>query len=363
MTRPTVGEAELEAVRRVFASGQLVQGREVAGLEAEVEALLGGRVRAVAVSSGGAALFLALRAAGVGPLDEVIVPAYTFPAAAQAAVLLGARPVPADVDPETLAPGVKEVSARLSERTRAVVVAHAFGVPAPVEGVLAWCRAEGVAFVEDAACALGGVLEGGQPAGTVGDFGCFSLHGRKLATCGEGGLVVCARPSDWERLRAFRDYGRTGRGFGDVFSEVGLNFRLSEVAAAIGRVQVGRLSAHLCELRAVARMYLEALVGVGGIEVPGGARSLEATYQTFVVLVDDGARVVARLREEGVEASPGAHALTEQSFYVRRFGAGPDCPVARSLARRLVALPIYEGMGEEEVGRVVGALKEAVSRG
>ena len=268
LARPRVGSEELEAVARVLASRHLARGPEAAALERDVAALLGvGEV--LAVSSGGAALLLALKALGVGPGDEVVVPAFTFPAAAQAAWWLGATPVPADVSDQTLAVDAATVGARIGPATRAVVVAHAFGIPADVEAVVA--AAGTVPGIEDAACSLGGTTPSGRPSGTVGAFGCFSLHPRKLATSGEGGLVVAAGASA-RAVRLLHDYGRTGAGFGDVFGGVGLNFRLSDVAAAVARVQVARLADSLARRGRLAARYLAALDGVPGVGVPAGAR-------------------------------------------------------------------------------------------
>jgi dTDP-4-amino-4,6-dideoxygalactose transaminase len=362
LARPRVGDAEAEAVRRVLESRHLAQGPEAAALESEVAALLGGGVEVVAVASGGAALLAALRALGVAPGDEVVVPAYTFPAAAHAAVWLGAKPVPADVDESTLAPGPAEVAARLSDRTRAVVVAHAFGIPAEVEAVAELCRDRGVALVEDSACSLGGLTPSGRPSGTVGDVACFSLHPRKLATSGEGGLLA-APPALAARLRTMRDYGRTGKGFFDVFGAVGLNLRLSDLAAAVARVQVAALPESLAARARIAEGYLVALAAVPGVRVPPGTARPGATIQTLLVRVDDAPAVAARLDALGVGAGPGAHALTQQAFYRERFGDGPACPVAESLARTALALPLYEEMTDSEVGRVVSAVREAVAGG
>jgi dTDP-4-amino-4,6-dideoxygalactose transaminase len=348
LARPTVSDAELAAVARVFASRHLAQGPEVAALESEVSELLEGR-RVVAVSSGGAALLAALRVAGAGPGDEVIVPAFTFPAAAQAALFLGATPVPADVDPDTLGVCPATVAPRLTHRTRVVVVAHAFGIPADVEGVANLLDGSGVALVEDAACSIGGRTPRGRPSGSVGRFGCFSLHPRKLATCGEGGLIACG-PEDEAALRALRDYGRTGSGFGDVFGGAGLNLRLSDVAAAIARVQVGGLAASIARRTALVADYVRRLERVA---VPAGATAPGCTCQSMIAVADgDAEAIVRRLRGRGIEAAPAAYDLCGQAFYRDLVAAVPDCPESGRLARSSFALPLHDALGDDDVRRV-----------
>ncbi len=359
LARPRVGRLEARAVLRVLGSRHLAQGPEVLALEEAASAALGGRP-VVAVSSGGSALLLALAACGVGPGSEVVVPVFTFPAAAQAALWLGADPVPADVDPESLGVTAATVAPRLTPRTRAVVVAHAFGIPADTEGVADLARPRGVAVIEDAACAFGGRTAQGRVAGAAGEFGCFSLHPRKVVTGGEGGLVACD-PRFEARVRELRDYGRTGRGFGDVFGATGLNFRLADLCAAVARVQMGRVAASVRKRERLVRRYLARLAGCPGVRVPGGYARAGQTWQSFVVRVQ-GARDVARaLARRGIEAGPAAHALTDQTFFcsrwdVRRF----RCPHGEALAREALALPLFDEMTAREVDRVCDALVEAV---
>lgn len=316
----------------------------------------------VAVSSGGSALLVALAACGVGPGSEVVVPVFTFPAAAQAAMWLGADPVPAEVDAEVLAVTAATVESRLTSRTRAVVVAHAFGIPADIESVAEVVRPRGIPLIEDAACSFGGVTPGGRPTGTVGDIGCFSLHPRKVVTGGEGGLVACDASLE-ARVRELRDYGRTGRGFGDVFGGTGLNFRLPDLCAAVARVQMGRVMVSIRRRGALVRRYLARLSACRGVHVPRGYTRSGQTWQSFIVRVAHARRVAEALARQGIEAGPAAHALTEQTVFcsrydVRRF----RCPEGEALAREALALPLYEEMTPDEVDRVCEALIREVPR-
>ena len=208
--------------------------------------------------------------------------------------------------------------------------------------------------IEDAACSLGGSTSSGQPSGTVGDFGCFSLHPRKVVTCGEGGLVAVAS-GQAAVLRSMRDYGRTRAGFGDVFEHLGLNLRMSDIAAAVARVQVGRVVEAIGLRGRLVALYLEALAGVPGVRVPAGYRRPGQAFQSMVVRVPDGAAAVEALADKGVQAGVAAHCLTRQSFFVRRFADAPACPVSEALA-----LPLFEEMTEADVARVADALASGV---
>ncbi len=360
LARPRVGRPEARAVLRVLQSRHLAQGPEVLALERAASAALGDRP-VVAVSSGGSALLLAMAACGVGPGCEVVVPVFTFPAAAQAALWLGADPVPADVDPESLGVTAATVAARLTPRTRAVVVAHAFGIPADVEGVADLARPRGIAVIEDAACAFGGRTAGGRPAGTAGEFGCFSLHPRKVVTGGEGGLVACD-PGFEARVRELRDYGRTGRGFGDVFGATGLNFRLADLCAAVARVQVGRVAGSVRRRERLVQRYRTRLDGCPGVRVPGGYARAGQTWQSFVVRVPGARDVAHALGRRGIEAGPAAHALTDQTFFRSRWDARRfRCPDGEALAREALALPLFDEMTTREVDRVCDALIAVVA--
>lgn len=362
LARPLLTDAEKSAVARVLDSGYIAQGPETSAFEAELSPYAGGR-EIVAVSSGGTALLLALMAAGVRAGDDVIVPDFVFPAAAHGAMFLGARPVAADVDLETLSMTPASVTRRLSPATKAVVVVHPFGIPADVEGIAAVCPT-GVKIIEDGACALGGLTAGGARVGTAGDLACFSFHPRKSISTGEGGCLA-ADSGDAARLRLLRDYGRTGRGFGDIFSEVGMNFRLSDIVAAIGRVQLTRLEASIHARKMVAGRYMAGLGSVAGVRVPSGFSLPGNTFQSFVVELDrEPADVVASLASAGIGAGAAAHALSMQKVYRDRYpgpAAACDGSGAR-LAMRTVALPMFDGMTGQQVDRVVAALSACCGR-
>ncbi|MCK6528589.1 DegT/DnrJ/EryC1/StrS family aminotransferase [Myxococcota bacterium] len=367
--RPTLGEEEARAIAEALESGQLVQGPRVRAFEAALEGLLG-VPHAAAVSSGTAALHLAALALDLGPGDEVVVPDYTFPATAAAFARVGASPVLADVDPDTANVTPATVEAVLSPRTRALVAVHQFGLPAPVEPLRALCDARGIAFVEDAACALGAEVAapgGPRRCGTFGRLACFSFHPRKAITTAEGGLVTTADPALDARIRLLRNHGMTPGGpTGFVFVEAGLNYRLTEVQAAMGLVQLGRLGGILAARRRLSLGYRERLEALlPDLGLPADPEGAPHTYQTFLVRLPPGvdrAGVMADLREAGVESSVGAHCLHRQPAYSRPDPGDAPFPGASSLGDRGLALPLHPGLGDADLDRVVSALAGALGR-
>lgn len=360
LARPCFSWQELEAVKRVMQSCHVTQGPETAAFEADLAALVGGR-ETIAVSSGGAALLLALHAVGILPGDEVVVPDFVFPAAAMGVMFMGAVPVPADVDPETMAMTPETTGRCITPRTKAVVAVHPFGIPADVEGILRDCP-RNVAVIEDAACALGGLTAGGAAAGTVGRISCFSFHPRKSITTGEGGCLA-ASGSDVDRLRRLRDYGRTGRGFGDVFGDIGMNFRMSDLAAAVGRVQLERVRDSIATRSALFSRYAANLDDVDGLRIPTGYLQRGNTFQSLVVRVEVDAELLVReLGARGVQSGPSAHSLSGQSAFAARF---PELATAgdgsgQSLARHTLVLPLFDQMTTKDVDFVCEAVRDAL---
>jgi len=253
LARPDVGAAELAAVGEVIATGQLTMGPKVEELEAAVAAAVG-TAHAAAVSSGTAALHLALLALEIGPGDEVIVPAYTFPATANAVELCGARAVLVDIDPDTFVVDPAAVAAAVTPRTRAVMAVHLFGRPVDWEA-LQTAVSQDVALVEDAAGALGARYRG-TACGALGVMGCFSFHPRKIVTTGEGGAVTTDEAALDAAVRQFRHHGWAT--LGDM-PKPGFNYRLPDILCAIGIPQLARLEDLLAARERVAGWYTERL--------------------------------------------------------------------------------------------------------
>jgi perosamine synthetase len=352
LARPDVGEPELAAIAEVLASGWLTMGPKVS----ELEGLLAdacGTAHAVAVSSGTAALHLALLALGIGPGDEVVVPAYTFPATANVVELCGGRAVLADVDPETFNLDLERVRSVLTPRTKAVLGVHLFGRPLDWEA-LESAVTTGVALVEDAAGALGARYQS-RPCGSLGLMGCLSFHPRKIVTTGEGGAVTTANAELAERVRSLRHHGWSPSDRYDDMPRGAFNYRLADVLCALGIPQLHRLEELLAARERIAGGYAERLGGV--VELPQAAPGDRHGLQAYVVRLDRRDEALAGLRAEGIEAQIGTYALHRLSAY-RSQGAFPGADAAFEHA---LALPFHTGLTDRELDRVASAVARYAS--
>ncbi|MCB9727515.1 MAG: DegT/DnrJ/EryC1/StrS family aminotransferase [Deltaproteobacteria bacterium] len=368
--RPVLGPEEEAAVAAVLRSGYLVQGPRVAEFEALVGAALGLEY-AVATSSGTSALHLALLALGVGPGDEVVVPAFGFPATGNAVELCGARAVLADIDPDSFAMTERSAASAVGPRTVGLMPVHPFGIPAPMDALERLAARSGLWLCEDAACALGTATRDAEGrsrwAGGAHPV-CLSFHPRKTITTGEGGLVATADGAMAATLRELRNHGISAdadRGW-RRFVRAGFNYRLSDLAAAVGVVQMGRLSQIVDDRRRVLALYLDALRGQAGLRVPSGYGAGALSAQSFVVELDadvDRDAVIAALGARGVQTTVGGYALAEQPYYVQRAALRmEDFPVAARMARSSLTLPLSGAMTAQDVARVVEALSGALAQ-
>jgi perosamine synthetase len=346
LARPDVGEAELAAIADVLASGQLTMGPQVTAFERGIAEAVG-TADAVAVSTGTAALHLAMLALGIGTGDEVIVPAYTFPAGANVVELCGARAVLVDVDPDTFLVRPEHVVSAVTPRTRAVLVVHLFGRPVAWEELQTAVPQE-VALVEDAAGALGARYRG-TPCGALGLMGCLSFHPRKIVTTGEGGAVTTDEAELAAAVRRLRHHGIAAGDVVDIPAP-GFNYRLPDVLCALGIPQLARLESLLEARERVAGWYTERLAHrVGTPTVDDGDRH---GWQAYVVTLDRRDAALAGLRSDGIEAQIGTYAVNRLSAYRDR-GSFPGADAA---FERALALPFATTMSEDDVDRVTDAL-------
>jgi len=350
LARPDVGEAELAAVAEVVATGMLTMGPKVGELECALAGACG-TADAVVVSSGTAALHLAMMALGIGLGDEVIVPAYTFPATANAVELCGGRAVLVDVDPDTFNLDPARVAGAVTERTKAVLAVHLFGRPVEWEELQTAVPQE-VALVEDAAGALGARYRD-TPCGSLGVMGCLSFHPRKIVTTGEGGAVTTDEAELADAIRRFRHHGIVPRGDFDI-PLPGLNYRLPDLLCAIGIPQVARLEQLLAARERVAGWYTERLEHL--VLTPSAADGDRHGWQAYVVQLERRDEALHALRAEGIEVQIGTYALHHLGAYRDR-GAFPGAD--RAFARAL-ALPFATTMTEAECDRVALALARFV---
>jgi perosamine synthetase len=363
LARPDIGEREEELVLSVLRSGRLSLGPMAVEFERAFAEFLGVE-DAVAVSSGTAALHLGVRQLGWGEGDEVITSPFTFVASANCLLYEGARPVFVDVDPETLDIDPAAAAAAVTERTAGLLPIDIFGWPAAWPELEALAAKHGLGILEDSCEALGAVDSEGRMVGTRGHFATFALYANKQLTTGEGGMIVPTDADAAARLRSERNQGRAvDMGWLD-HDRLGFNYRLSDVAAAIGVAQVEKLPRLLEERAAVATMYGERLAGVPGVAAPPAARGREVrSWFVYVVrLADEVDRdaVIHRLRERGIDSKdylPSIHLFPHLRELGYREG---QFPVAEAASAHSLALPFFPGMAEAQVERVCAELAAAV---
>ena len=353
--RPIIGDAEREAVDRVLRSGMVAQGPEVAAFEAEFgDALVGGRA-CVAVSSGTAGLHLGLLAAGIGPGDEVVVPSFTFAATANSVALTGATPVFADIDPVTFCLDPAAVAAVLTDRTAAVMPVHLYGHPADMTALGELCAERGVQLFEDAAQAHGATWQG-APVGSFGTFAMFSLYPTKNMTSGEGGMVSCATPEVVRQVRLLRNQGMEKRYENEV---VGFNARMTDVHAAIGRVQLGRLPGWTEQRRSNAAFLSEHLEGVVVPTVVEGAEHVWHQY-TIRVEGDRDGFAAALLAEHGIGS--GVY-YPIPNHELPSFGLTLDLPETARACAEVLSLPVHPSLTQADLERVVAGVNAVAAAG
>ena len=361
--RPIIGEEERAAVDRVLASGMVAQGPEVAAFEEEFAAeLVGGRT-CVAVNSGTSGLHLGLLAAGIGAGDEVIVPSFTFAATANAVALTGATPVFADISADTFNLDPAAVEAAVTEATAAVMPVHLYGHPADMEGLGRVAREHGLQLFEDAAQAHGARYRG-APVGSFGVFGMFSLYPTKNMTSGEGGMVSCADEDIARGVRLLRNQGMEAQYANEV---VGLNNRMTDIHAAIGRVQLRKVAAWTEQRRANAAWLDAHLADV--VVVPPVREGCTHVYHQYTVRVAGASgaerdRMVRALREEhrvgcGVYYPTPNHQLVS----LARFAPAHELPVTARAAAEVISLPVHPSLSEGDLERVAAAVHAVVGAG
>jgi perosamine synthetase len=352
IARPLLGEEEERAVVEVLRSGALSLGPRVPAFERRFAARVGEGLHASAVSSGTAGLHLALRAAGVTDGDEVITSPLSFVASANVILYERARPVFVDIDPETFCIPADAVAGAVTERTRALLPVHIFGHAADVPGM----ERLGLPIVEDACEAVGARHADGTAVGSRGHSAVFAFDPNKQMTTGEGGVVVTADGAVKQRVDSERNQGRAPDMDWLDHDRLGFNYRLTDIACAIGLAQLDRLDGMLAARARVAALYGEALRGIDGLELPRDRDS----WFVYVVQVPRGTdrdAVMIGLRERGVAAKPYLPAIHLYSFYRERFGHREgEFPVAEDVAARSLALPFFPQLTEGQVARVAAAL-------
>ena len=374
--RPDIGEAEIEAVSRTLRSGWVTTGPETRAFEREFADYLGGGVQAVAVNSATAGLHLALEAIGVGPGDEVIAPTLTFTATVEVARYLGADARLVDVDPVTLNIDPARIEAAITPRTKAILPVHYGGLACDMDAIFAIARRHGIQVVEDAAHALptrcGGALVGTLPSAAA----VFSFYANKTMTTGEGGMVVTHDEALAARMKVMRLHGISRDAF-DRFTSTtpawyyeivapGFKYNMTDMAGALGRVQLQRLPAFVQRRQQLAARYLHELQDLPLILPADAPQGDTHAWHLFVIRLNDDARatrdeVIQALSDAGIGTSVHYVPLHRQPYWRDRYGLTPEqFPAAEQAYQRMLSIPLFTAMSDDEQARVIAALKACV---
>jgi perosamine synthetase len=363
LSAPDITEAEIDAVAAVLRTPHLSLGPELAAFEAEFAAFHGVS-HAVAVSSGTAGLHLALLTLGIGEGDEVIVPSFTFIAVANAVVQVRATPVFAEIDPLTLNLDPEAVERAVTPRTRAILVVHTFGVPAQMDALSAIARHHNLVIIEDA-CEAIGARYNSRPVGSFGHLAVFGFYPNKQITTGEGGVVLAPDPAHAARLRSLRNQGRQPSADWLDHAESGYNYRLSELACALGRVQLSRIEEILALRQAAAERYDALLRSVPDLELPALILP-RRTISWFVYVVRlpqpvDRDRVQAALARRGIATGRYFAPIHLQPAWRAHPSASQiTLPLTESIACRTLAIPFFNRITPSQQGEVAAALQDAI---
>ena len=373
VAQPNLGEEEAEAARRVILSGWVTQGPEVAAFEKEFAAFVGAD-HACAVSNCTTALHLALLAVGVGEGDEVITVSHSFIATANAIVYCRATPVFVDIGRSGFNIDPALVEAAITPRTRAILCVHQLGMPCDLAAITAIGARYGIPVIEDAACAIGSEIEWqgdwqkiGRPRG---DIACFSFHPRKVITTGDGGMLTTANPRYDEKFRLWRQHGMTvpdavrhasDRVVFEAYSEVGYNYRMTDMQAAVGRVQLGRLPGIVAARRRLAALYGDRLAKIPGVAAPVEANWARSNWQSYCISLApdlDQRAVMQSMLDAGISTRRGIMNAHLERPYA---GEGYRLPRSEAAQAHSIILPLYDRMPEIDVERVVEALAAAIA--
>ncbi len=359
LTKHHFSEETIARVGEVIRGGNLVQGENVSILESQLRDFLGAK-HAILVSSGTAALHIALVALGIGPGDEVIVPAFTYPATANVVELVGATSVIVDIRLDDFCIDVSQLESRITPRTKAIMPVHEFGMPCDMAPLMEIANKYGIPVIEDAACAFGSEFNG-QKVGCFGSMGCFSLHPRKAITTGEGGIVVTDSPNLDKILRELRAHGAVPKDGRFDFVRPGFNYRLTEFQAVLCFEQLQEFQGALSRRQEIAEVLERELRSVSWLKTPETFADRLTVWQSYHVLCDtkvDRKGVISALRELGIESNLGAHALSHLSFYQQKYRIGPsDFPNASVAYTHGLVLPIGKHMDDCDVEHLISSLR------
>lgn len=353
--KPIIGEDERKAVDAVLASGQLAQGSEVAAFEREFSEVLLDHRAAVAVNSGTSGLHLGLLAAGIGPGDEVIVPSFTFAATANSVALTGATPVFADIEPDYFCLDAKSVEAHITDKTKGIMPVHLYGHPFNVTDIQQIADRHDLRLFEDAAQAHGAAVDG-RRVGTFGTFATFSLYPTKNMTSGEGGMVSTNDPEVERRLRLLRNQGMERQYENEL---VGFNCRMTNIHAAIGRVQLTKVMGWTKQRQSNAA-FLDA--NLEGVHTPKVAKGYEHVYHQYTIRVTEDRDGFARALREEYNVGSGVY-YPVPNHELAPYRVAEHLPETASAAKEVLSLPVHPSLSENDLERIVEAVNKTAKAG
>ena len=372
LSKPCLGEEEWQAMREPIMSGWLTQGPKVAEFEQAFAAQVGAKY-AVALTSCTTALHLSMLAAGIGPGDEVIVPSFSWVATANAVEYCGATPVFIDIEKDSYNIDPTLICDKITPKTKAIVPVHLFGRPANMDAVK---RAAGpdIIILEDAACAAGAKYRG-QHAGTFGQSASFSFHPRKSITTGEGGMITTDDPDVYEKICVWRNHGLSAtesmkqngaqpHDMGEV-NVLGYNYRMTDLQAAVGIVQLQKMYGWIAERDSKAAYYAEQLADLDWLICPRMDDDYQSSWQAYVAYIDEGKSPMSRndimlyLKERGIATRPGTQAIHMLGYYKTKYGLkDEDFPNARDCFYHTMAIPMHNEMTDDDYDTVIQTLRE-----
>lgn len=356
---PDIQQNDIDAVTDVLRSGMLIQGKKVEELEYQIATYLGVK-HAIAVSNGTATLHLALLIHGIGPGDEVIVPAFSYIATANVVELVGAKPIFVDIELATFNIDPSKMEAVITPKTKAIIPVHEFGLACDMDSINSIAKKYQLKVIEDAACALG-AKQGDQFAGTSGNFGSFSFHPRKAITSGEGGLLVTNDDNLAQKVRILRNHGIDfSKGVMD-FVEAGFNYRMTDIQAALVLSQFQRFEEILSYKQILAEIYLYELKDHIDLKLPFLPKGMKHTWQSFHILLPDWIdrdAIIVKMKDLGIGVNLGAQCIPNESFYKQKYGL--NCrelfPNALKANKQGLVLPLYERLKESDMQRIIKRL-------
>lgn len=360
LARPDIRDQDIELVNKVLRSGMLVQGEYVSKLEAAFASYHNSK-HAIAVSNGTASLHLALKVLGIGPGDEVIVPAFSYVATANVVELVGATCVFADIDNSTFNIDVAAIASKINSKTKAIIPVHEFGLACDIESIVKIAEAHGLHVIEDAACALG-ARQHGRAVGTFGIMGSFSLHPRKSITSGEGGIILTDDDSISTKLRQLRNHGIEMENGLMNFVEAGFNYRMTDFQAALAYSQFQRIDSILEYKNELAAVYFST-INKKKFTLPFVPEGRNHTWQTFHLLLPEELsqrKLIEELKTYGIGTNYGAQCIPAQAYYKQKYqlNAGKDFPNAYQAYSKGLAIPIYERLKKEDVQYIAQTINQ-----